>query len=135
DAENYVLTQPIGLSADITPATLTVRGATAVDRDYNRTTEVAIIGGELEGVFNSDIVDLEQSNVGQLQDKNAGIDKPVTTRMAISGADAGNYRLTQPAGLTADIAPLALTVVANDDNKIFDEENFYLGGNGVTFAG
>ena len=45
-------------------------------------------------------------------DKNAGAAKPVTVAgLALGGADAGNYTLQLPAGLTADITAAPLAVV------------------------
>ncbi len=54
--------------------------------------------------------------------KNVGTAKPVTvTGVTLSGADAGNYTVAQPAGLTADITALELTVAgATADNKVYD---------------
>ena len=48
---------------------------------------------------------------GAFADPNVGLGKPVTVMgFTIGGADAGNYMLTQPAGLTADITAAALVV-------------------------
>ena len=48
---------------------------------------------------------------GAFADPNVGMGKPVTVMgFTIGGADAGNYTLTQPAGLTADITSATLVV-------------------------
>src|SRR6185503_10288681 len=48
---------------------------------------------------------------GAFADPSVGIAKPVTvTGFILGGADAGNYTLTQPAGLTADITGITLVV-------------------------
>jgi hypothetical protein len=49
--------------------------------------------------------------IGAFADSNVGVGKPVTVMgFTIGGADAGNYMLTQPAGLTADITSATLVV-------------------------
>ena len=48
---------------------------------------------------------------GAFADPNVGMGKPVTVMgFTLGGADAGNYMLTQPAGLTADITVASLAV-------------------------
>ena len=51
--------------------------------------------------------------------KTVGTGKPVTvTGVALSGADAGNYTVSQPSGLTANITAKNLTISgAAADNK------------------
>lgn len=112
DASKYTLTQPSGLTANITPVALTVTGATATDRVYNGATTVTV-GGTLAGVISGDVVTL--STTGTMANKNAGSNKAVT--FAITGADAGNYTLTQP-GTTVNITQAALTATANDASKV-----------------
>ena len=107
DAGNYTLTQPTGLTADISKATLTTTGAAAQNKTYDRTTAATITGATLVGVFSDDTVTV--SGDGSFADWNVGINKPVTANLSISGTDAGNYTLTQPTGLKADISPATLT--------------------------
>ena len=59
----------------------------------------------LSGVVSGDTVTLDTSVAsGSFADKNVGTGKSVTASgFAIGGADGGNYSLTQPTGLTADI--------------------------------
>src|SRR5437763_15230982 len=48
---------------------------------------------------------------GAFADPNVGMGKSVTVMgFTLGGADAGNYMLTQPAGLTADITEALLAV-------------------------
>jgi hypothetical protein len=63
----------------------------------------------LEGLVSGDAVSLVTSDVtAAFADPNVGAGKPVTVSgYALSGADAGDYTLAQPAGLTAAILPLA----------------------------
>ena len=59
---------------------------------------------------------------GAFADKNVGTAKPVTvTGYSLSGADAGNYTLVQPTGLTANITPLDLQVTGISAlGKVYD---------------
>jgi hypothetical protein len=121
DAANYSLSQPAGLSADITPKELTVSGAIAEDKIYEGTTEATVTGSTLNGLVSGDEVSLDHAGSGTFAQHEAGAGIAVTTSMTISGADAANYSLSQPAGLSADITPKELTVSgASADNKIYD---------------
>jgi hypothetical protein len=47
--------------------------------------------------------------------------KPVTVSgFSLSGPDATNYNVLQPAGVTADISPAALTLAAASDSRAYD---------------
>ncbi|NBU42415.1 MAG: filamentous hemagglutinin, partial [Planctomycetia bacterium] len=118
---NYTITF-VGANLTITPKTLTVTGATATNRDYDGTTVIAITGGTLAGVVGSDTVTLGGSPAGSVADKNVGTGKAVTvTGYSISGADAANYSIAQPTGLTADITAKALTITgATAANRAYD---------------
>ncbi len=111
-AANYTLS-PATTTAMIESRTLTVSGVTAADRGYDGTTAAALGfgGASLVNVIGGDTVALVTgSAVGVFADKNAGVAKPVTiSGLAISGASAGNYTLTQPSA-TATITPKPLTV-------------------------
>lgn len=101
----------------ITPKTLTVSGVAASNKVYNGTT-TATITASLQGVANGDSVQLT-TPAADFDTKDAGTGKTVTiaagSSFTISGADAGNYTLTQPtvSGLTADITPATLTAPGN----------------------
>ena len=111
DAGNYTLTQPAYMTADITAASLTVTGVTASNKTYDASTLASLNVGSaaLSGVIGADTVTLGTgSAVGAFADKNAGTNKAVTASgFAISGTDAGNYILTQPTYITADITAKA----------------------------
>jgi len=80
-------------------------------------------GATLVGVAPGDVVTLDYSAyLASFDTKNVGAGKPVTViDLALGGADAGNYTLTQPLMLTADITPAGLTVDgAAADNKVYD---------------
>ena len=105
DADKYTLTQPT-TNADITPATLTVTGVTASDKVYDGGTTATLdtSTAALVGVISGDDVTLDATAAaGAFTDPNAGTGKTVlVSGLTISGADAGNYTLTQPT-LTANI--------------------------------
>src|SRR5206468_3667907 len=118
DAGNYSLTQPTGLTANITAKSLTATGATASNKVYDQTTAATITGESLVGVISPDAVTV--SGGGSFDTKNAGTGKSVTSALTLGGADAGNYSLTQPTGLTADITAKALTISsAAASNKVY----------------
>ncbi|GFE87641.1 YDG domain-containing protein [Steroidobacter agaridevorans] len=120
DADNYILVQPVSLSADISRATLTVTGAAAQDRVYDGTADATISGAALAGVVGVDAVALTNATAGSFGDKHVGADKSVSTAMGLSGADADNYILVQPVSLTADITPRALLVSASGQDRVYN---------------
>ncbi|MEV4781539.1 YDG domain-containing protein [Burkholderia sp. LMU1-1-1.1] len=110
DSGNYVVgSLQTGLTADITPAALTLSLAA---RDYNNSAAGTLAGATLGGVLvtaggATDAVALAANGAtATYADKNAGIDKVVTLGGAgLSGADAGNYTLAAAKGT---ITPRAL---------------------------
>jgi len=115
-ASNYTLTGGTDW-VDITPATLTVTGTSAVNRVYNGTTAASLTGATLAGVFGSDTVTLGNDTTGTFATKNVGDGVGVTTAMTIGGADVGNYTLTQPTGITANITPYVLSLTGT---RVYD---------------
>src|SRR5262249_23458301 len=120
---NYAITYVTDTTGVITPAVLAITSVSANNRAYDSTTTATLNTGSagLGGVFGTDVVVLNSGAVvATFGNKNVGVAKPVTVAgFTIGGADAGNYTLTQPAGLTASItaAGLAITgVTANDKN-------------------
>lgn len=101
----------------ITPKALTVSNVAASNKVYDGTT-AATITASLQGVADGDSVQLT-TPAADFDTKDAGTGKAVTIAaggsFTISGADAGNYTLTQPtvSGLTADITPATLTAPGN----------------------
>lgn len=120
DATNYVLVQPSGFTADITRRQLTFSNVAAASKVYDRTT--ATTGSlSLVGVVGSESV---QADVGgaAFVDKNVGTGKIVNlTGITLSGTDAGNYVIVSTATATADITPLALTLISQAAaSKVYD---------------
>ena len=121
---NYTLTQPTGLKADITAKELTVTGATAQSKVYNGNNTATISGATLSGVVGSDNVVLATATSGTFAQATVGTDIVVTPAMTITGTAIGNYTLTQPTGLKANITAKELTVTgATASNKVYDGTN------------
>ncbi len=101
-AGNYTL---VGGSAMITPASLTVTGVTAANKVFDNTTTATLTGTPTATPLLNDVVAITpNTGVGNFVDANVGMAKTVNvTGYSLSGADAGNYSVVQPTGLTADI--------------------------------
>ncbi|WP_238481067.1 YDG domain-containing protein [Dyella telluris] len=124
-APNYLLQPIAGLTANITPAPLTILGADANDKIYDGTTLATIntSGASLSGVLGGDNVTLNAaSGTGNFITSNVGNSLLVNTSgFTLSGAQAGNYSVSQPYGLTANITPRPLTVsITGNPVKAYD---------------
>ena len=122
-AGNYTLSQPVGLTANIIAKGLSISGLTAANKTYDGNTTAALTGTPvLVGVIGSEVVTLGGTPTAVFDTKNIGIAKPVTViGYTLGGTDLGNYGLSQPAGLVANIDAKGLTingVTAN--NKPYD---------------
>jgi filamentous hemagglutinin family protein len=116
DAGNYQVTGLHGVYGDITPASLSVSGLSAVDKVYDATTAATLTGGVFAGLINGDVV---RANTGVFNSKNVGTNKSVTA--LVTGDDAGNYVVTGLTGYTANITPAPLTVSGQTAaNKVYD---------------
>lgn len=85
---------------------LTVTGLTAVDREYKLGyTLVNLTGGTLTGVVGSEDVSLLSTpTTGRIDNAGVGNGKDVSIDpLTLTGADAGNYTLTQPTGIKVNI--------------------------------
>src|SRR5439155_1168509 len=125
DAGNYTVSQPSGLTADITAKNLTISGALGNNKQYdgNTTATVDFSGASLVGVIGLDTVSINSSGYSaSFATKTVGTAKAVTVLgVALSGGDAGNYTVSQPSGLTADITAKNLTISgALGNNKQYD---------------
>ncbi|MBP9218219.1 MAG: filamentous hemagglutinin N-terminal domain-containing protein, partial [Sterolibacterium sp.] len=104
-----------GNIGSITPAALTVAGATAQDKVYDATTVATLnlASATLNGLIGNDVVTLPASGQGSFADKNVGTAKPVTPgQISLTGADAGNYSVGTLANVTASITPAAISAVS-----------------------
>lgn len=94
----------------IAPKNISITGVTAASREYDGTTDVVIIGGTLNGIVGTDAVTPAVPAMGTIVDANAGNNKAVTLgTITLAGTDKDNYTLTQPAGITVNIAPKVIT--------------------------
>jgi hypothetical protein len=122
DAGNYVVVQPSGLTANVTPASLTITGVGATNKVYDATTAASLTGTAGVTPLGGDAVSVSGTGIGVFTDKNVGTAKAVTVSgFALSGADAGNYTVVQPSGVTADITPASLVINGvGAANKVYD---------------
>ncbi len=117
-AAYYTLSQPTGLTANITAASLTVT-ATGVNKVYDGTTAATVTLSDNRAAGDN-ITDAYTT--ASFSDKNVGNGKTVSVSgISISGPDAGNYTLNNTtATTTANITAVTLTVTATGVNKVYD---------------
>ncbi|MBH2067593.1 MAG: filamentous hemagglutinin N-terminal domain-containing protein [Burkholderiales bacterium] len=114
-ASNYTVSNPTGLTASITPASLLVRATGAASRVYDTSTNASVtladnrIAGDVLSISNSG---------ASFADKNAGANKTVTVNgIALGGTDAGNYTVNATATTTASITQAELGVKVGNAEK------------------
>ena len=122
DAGNYNLVRPTNLTANITKANLSVTGVAAANKTYDGTTAANVVGSATVNAYGSDAVTVSGSGSASFTDKNAGTGKTVTVNgFTLAGADAGNYNLVQPSGLTATISKASLVLGGlSVSDKVYD---------------
>ncbi|MDE1989936.1 MAG: hypothetical protein KGI82_05650, partial [Betaproteobacteria bacterium] len=134
-ASNYTLPASASGLGTITPAPLTVTGTVVANKVYDGTTAATLSGGTLSGLVSGDPVTLNQS--GAFASRNAGNGIAVTASDTLVGTAAGNYTLTQPTGLSANITPATLTAaITGTITKTYDgtaaatlhDDNYVLSG-------
>ena len=116
-ASNYTLVGGTD-SYTITKAPLNITGASVTTKVYDGTTSATVTGATLTSgnasgdVLGGDDVQLSSGNIaGTFNNKNAGSGKAVTINSGdVTGTDAGNYAIVQPAGLTGTINQRLVTV-------------------------
>ncbi|HRX67956.1 MAG TPA: YDG domain-containing protein, partial [Tenuifilaceae bacterium] len=136
DAGNYFIGKQTTLS-DITEKQLTVTNAVVEDKTYDATAVAAISGATLSGAVIGDDVMLTDYSNGTFAQSGVGQNINIVTAMALSGADAPNYILTQPS-ISADInaKELALTGSFSAQNKVYDgTTSATVGTNSLTLVG
>lgn len=106
-SSNYTVTQPT-LTANITAKSLSVLNATVTSKTYDGTTS-ATLSGSLSGVISPDAVTL--IGTGTYASANVGTGISVTSTSTLSGAEASNYTLTQPTGLSGNITIASQTII------------------------
>jgi hypothetical protein len=92
----------------VAPLALTVTGVTANNKVYNGSTADPLGGTARIAPISGDVVTLGGTGSGSFANANVGTSKPVTVSgYTLSGADAGDYLLVEPNGLSANISQLA----------------------------
>ena len=127
-ALDYSLTAPTDLTAKIAKAAVTVRsGLTANDKVYDGGVSAAISSNSvaLVGVLAADAgqVDLTTNGYTATFASADASSTPIAVSvggLSLTGAKAGDYLLTQPTGLTADITPLGITGSFTAQSKTYD---------------
>ena len=110
----------------IVPKPVTITGISAQGKVYDGNTDAAITGKpEISGLVAGDenYVTVEDAKAkATFEDANAGESKTVTFGgYALVGAKAGNYKISQPASVTAGIAPKELTITGvTVEKKTYD---------------
>ncbi|XKU43849.1 beta strand repeat-containing protein [Pseudomonas [fluorescens] ATCC 17400] len=127
-ASNYSLSNPVGLSADISAKALTISGMQANGKVYDGNNLASLSGGALDGLVGSETLGVTGLSA-TFSDKNAGTGKTVTASGAtlVNGSNGGlasNYSISNPMGLSADISAKALTISGMQANgKVYDGNN------------
>jgi hypothetical protein len=108
------------VSSVVSKKELTISGLTGMNKEYDATTSASSTGTpSLVGIVGSDVVSISGTPSLAFANATVGTGKTITvTGYTLSGANATNYTLTQPA-LTADITPKSLTITATNVNKAF----------------
>lgn len=111
----YEVSLSENITVNITPKKVTVNGITAMDREYNGSSEVTLdtSSAAVEEKIASDDVSVNAAGAtGTMDDANAGENKTVTiTGVTLTGADAGNYELPEtPITCSVTISKKKVTV-------------------------
>ncbi len=144
-AGNYSLTQPAGLTANITKVGVTITsGITANNKPYDGTTLATLSSNAvvLGGVLVGDTANVSLGTNGYVANfasAAAGNGIGVTVSgLGLTGTAAGNYSLSQPVGLTANITKVGVTITSgiSANNKPYDGTTLAtLSSNAVALAG
>jgi filamentous hemagglutinin family protein len=105
---NYNVSYANNTTSAITPKALTV-DASAINKTYDGNDVAALNVAKISGLVAGEALDLS----GQFDNKNVGNGKAVTVAgVSTATGLAGNYTVTQPLSLTADIIALPVAAVA-----------------------
>jgi mucin-19 len=133
-AGNYTLIQPSGILANITPKAITITGTTIANKVYDRTDSATVTAGALDGVIAADQSNVSLNSAAAFSSNQVGTAIPVIMNSSISGSAAGNYTLTQPTGITANITTKALTITATNVTSVYGSTT-NLGNSAFTQSG
>jgi hypothetical protein len=127
-ATNYTLTQPVGLTANIMAAGVTITsGISANNKTYDGTTAATISSNNvvLNGVVAGDAGNVKLSTNGYTASyASAGVGNSIRVYagFTLTGASATNYTLTLPVVLTANITATGVIITSGvtANNKTYD---------------
>lgn len=112
------------LNVNIGKKEVTISEVAATARAYDKTQEVELSGGKLNGVVSGDDVSFVLGK-GTMADPNVGENKAVTTQITLAGEDAANYVLVQPSDIVVNITKAQISVEApvytGSEFKVGDE--------------
>src|SRR5208282_4254704 len=140
---DYTLTQPPGLTANITAATVTISsGITANNKVYDRTTTATLSSNSVvrSGIVSGDTLSLN-TNGYAANFVSAGVGNSIAVTVSgltLAGTSNADYTLTQPTGLTANITAATVTISSGitADNKVYDRTTTAtLSSNSVVLSG
>ncbi|NHM07171.1 hypothetical protein G4D82_08050 [Flavobacterium sp. CYK-4] len=96
----------------VTPLGITITGISALDKPYDGNTTATLTGTAVlsPAPIGSDVVTIAGTPVAQFATANAGTQAVTVTGYTITGAQAGNYALTQPTVADATITQLSQTI-------------------------
>ena len=117
---NYAITYADNTVSTITQKALTVSGITAANKTYdqNDSATVNTAGAAYSGLIGGDV--LSVSATGVFLDKNAATGKTVNLTSSYTGADVGNYAITDQVTTTANIGKLAIVGSITGQDKVYD---------------
>ena len=120
---NYTITYASASTGlTVAPKALSIAGLSGTNRVYDSTTADLITGSpSLIGKVPGDTVILGTgTGTAAFANPNVGTGKTVTfSGYSISGADAANYSLSQPASSTANITAAGLTITASNQSETY----------------
>ena len=129
---SYNAAEDVIQSLTVNAIALTLPDAVATSRAYN-TLLTTNITGTLTGVINSDDVTFDGTLKGTFADANVANGIAVTSNCTLAGTKAGNYSLTQPTGLTANITQASQTITFGVlANKIIGAADYSPGATSAT---
>jgi filamentous hemagglutinin family protein len=123
--QNYIFTGKNGVLS-VTPASLTIKGLTASNKDFDGTKTATLTGGELIGLVNGDTISLNSESKGEFSDSKVGTAKAITvSNIGLTGAAVNNYKVEMPTGLTADINRVTnIAWLGTTNNKWISADNW-----------
>ena len=122
DVGNYSITDQSTTTANITASVsgITVIGITANNKDYDGSTSATLDTSNVSysGLVDGD--DVSGSFSGTFSNANVGSNKTVNISSSYSGADVGNYTITDQSTTTGNIIAKSLTATASASDKTYD---------------